>query len=86
MTNLIDVKNLTVRFSGERTVHAVNNVDLSLKLQQRRHDPRGNTAIEALTPYRDLKFGPIYELNLRVGGGARLQEAPRATHRIPPRC
>ncbi len=31
MTNLVDVKNLTVRFSGERTVHAVNNVDLMLK-------------------------------------------------------
>src|ERR1700754_3794150 len=31
MSNLIDVKNLTVRFSGERTVHAVNNIDLSLQ-------------------------------------------------------
>jgi peptide/nickel transport system ATP-binding protein len=31
MTDLVEVKNLTVRFSGERTVHAVNNIDLSLQ-------------------------------------------------------
>ena len=31
MTNIVDVRNLTVRFSGERTVHAVNTVDLALK-------------------------------------------------------
>jgi peptide/nickel transport system ATP-binding protein len=30
MTNLVEVKNLNVRFSGERTVHAVNDLSLSL--------------------------------------------------------
>ncbi|MFT4116088.1 ABC transporter ATP-binding protein [Bradyrhizobium sp.] len=30
MSNLIDVRNLKVRFEGERTVHAVNGVSLSL--------------------------------------------------------
>jgi len=31
MTGLIEVRNLNVRFSGERTVHAVNDVDLTLQ-------------------------------------------------------
>ncbi|QHQ34379.1 ABC transporter ATP-binding protein [Algicella marina] len=31
MSNLVEMKNLTVRFSGERTVHAVNDVSLDLK-------------------------------------------------------
>ncbi len=30
MSNLVDVRNLKVRFDGERTVHAVNGVSLSL--------------------------------------------------------
>ena len=30
MTNLVEVENLNVRFTGERTVHAVNGVSLSL--------------------------------------------------------
>lgn len=30
MTNLVEIHNLSVRFSGERTVHAVNDVSLSL--------------------------------------------------------
>ncbi|MGY3448523.1 ABC transporter ATP-binding protein [Bradyrhizobium sp. USDA 4353] len=30
MTNLVDISNLTIRFTGERTVHAVNDVSLSL--------------------------------------------------------
>lgn len=31
MTNLIDVRNLNVRFGGERTVYAVNDLSLSVK-------------------------------------------------------
>ena len=31
MTNAVDVRNLSVRFSGERTVHAVNDVSLTVK-------------------------------------------------------
>ena len=30
MTNLVEIKDLTIRFTGERTVHAVNDVSLSL--------------------------------------------------------
>ncbi|CCD97433.1 ABC transporter ATP-binding protein [Bradyrhizobium sp. STM 3809] len=30
MTNLVEISNLTIRFTGERTVHAVNDVSLSL--------------------------------------------------------
>jgi peptide/nickel transport system ATP-binding protein len=30
MTPLVEIKGLTIRFTGERTVHAVNDVDLSL--------------------------------------------------------
>jgi len=30
MTNLVEIKNLTIRFTGERSVHAVNDVSLSL--------------------------------------------------------
>ncbi|MGJ5095696.1 ABC transporter ATP-binding protein [Bradyrhizobium oligotrophicum] len=30
MTNLVEIDNLTIRFTGERTVHAVNDVSLSL--------------------------------------------------------
>lgn len=30
MTNLVEIKSLTIRFTGERTVHAVNDVSLSL--------------------------------------------------------
>ncbi|GLH80390.1 ABC transporter ATP-binding protein [Bradyrhizobium sp. SSBR45G] len=30
MTNLVEINNLTIRFTGERTVHAVNDVSLSL--------------------------------------------------------
>jgi peptide/nickel transport system ATP-binding protein len=30
MSNLVDVRNLKVRFTGERTVHAINDVSLSL--------------------------------------------------------
>ena len=30
MTNLVEIKDLTIRFTGERTVHAVNNVSLTL--------------------------------------------------------
>jgi peptide/nickel transport system ATP-binding protein len=30
MTGLVEVRNLRVRFSGERTVHAVNDIDLTL--------------------------------------------------------
>ncbi|MGJ5007900.1 ABC transporter ATP-binding protein [Bradyrhizobium oligotrophicum] len=30
MTNLVEIDNLTIRFTGERTVHAVNYVSLSL--------------------------------------------------------
>ena len=32
MTALLEFENLTVRFRGERTVHAIN--DLSLRLEQ----------------------------------------------------
>jgi peptide/nickel transport system ATP-binding protein len=31
MTNLVEVNNLNVRFSGDRTVHAVNDLSLSLR-------------------------------------------------------
>jgi len=30
MTTLVDVRDLNVRFSGERTVHAVNNLSFSV--------------------------------------------------------
>ena len=30
MTPLVDVKNLNIRFSGDRTVHAVNDLSLTL--------------------------------------------------------
>ena len=30
MTNLVDIRNLNIRFTGERTVHAVNDLSLSL--------------------------------------------------------
>ena len=30
MTTLVDVSNLNIRFSGERTVHAVNNLSFSV--------------------------------------------------------
>ena len=30
MTNLVEIRNLNIRFSGERTVHAVNDLSLSL--------------------------------------------------------
>ena len=30
MTNLVEISNLNIRFSGERTVHAVNDLSLSL--------------------------------------------------------
>ena len=30
MTALVDVRDLSIRFSGERTVHAVNNLSFSL--------------------------------------------------------
>src|SRR6187455_1411428 len=30
MTNLVEVRNLSIRFTGERTVHAVNDISLSL--------------------------------------------------------
>ncbi|NPU13313.1 ABC transporter ATP-binding protein [Bradyrhizobium sp. 83002] len=30
MTNIVEISNLTIRFTGERTVHAVNDVSLSL--------------------------------------------------------
>src|ERR1700728_4367897 len=30
MTRLVDIRGLNIRFSGERTVHAVNDVSLSL--------------------------------------------------------
>ena len=30
MTNLVEIDNLTIRFTGDRTVHAVNDVSLSL--------------------------------------------------------
>ena len=31
MTDLVEIRDLRVRFSGERTVHAINGVDLALK-------------------------------------------------------
>jgi hypothetical protein len=31
MTNLVEIKDLSIRFTGERTVHAVNGVRLSLR-------------------------------------------------------
>ncbi|SFR01497.1 ABC transporter ATP-binding protein [Poseidonocella sedimentorum] len=31
MTNLLDINNLTIRFNGKRTVHAINDVSLSMK-------------------------------------------------------
>jgi peptide/nickel transport system ATP-binding protein len=31
MTNLLDIQNLTIRFKGKRTVHAINDVSLSMK-------------------------------------------------------
>jgi peptide/nickel transport system ATP-binding protein len=31
MTPLVEIKGLTIRFTGERTVHAVNDVDLALR-------------------------------------------------------
>lgn len=31
MTNLLDIQNLTLRFKGKRTVHAINDVSLSMK-------------------------------------------------------
>jgi len=31
MTDLVDIKNLNIRFTGERTVHAVNDLTLSLR-------------------------------------------------------
>lgn len=31
MTNLVEVRNLKVKFTGDRTVHAINDVSLSLK-------------------------------------------------------
>src|SRR6476646_2738584 len=31
MTDLVDIKNLNIRFTGERTVHAVNDLSLSLR-------------------------------------------------------
>src|SRR3569623_3541487 len=30
MTDLVDIRNLTIRFTGERTVHAVNDLSLTL--------------------------------------------------------
>ena len=30
MTSLVDIRNLNIRFTGERTVHAVNDLSLSL--------------------------------------------------------
>src|SRR3982075_4032013 len=30
MTNLVEIRDLNIRFTGERTVHAVNNINLSL--------------------------------------------------------
>ena len=30
MTTLVDIRNLSIRFTGERTVHAVNDLSLSL--------------------------------------------------------
>ena len=30
MSNLVEIKNLNIRFSGERTVHAVNDLSLTL--------------------------------------------------------
>ncbi|WP_425101863.1 ABC transporter ATP-binding protein [Tropicibacter sp. S64] len=31
MTNLLDIRNLTVRFTGKRTVHAINDVSLTMQ-------------------------------------------------------
>ncbi|MEN3286267.1 MAG: peptide/nickel transport system ATP-binding protein, partial [Bradyrhizobium sp.] len=31
MTDIVEIKDLTIRFTGERTVHAVNDVSLSLR-------------------------------------------------------
>jgi len=31
MTDLLDIRNLTLRFKGKRTVHAINNVSLNMK-------------------------------------------------------
>ncbi len=30
MSNLVEIRNLNIRFTGERTVHAVNDISLSL--------------------------------------------------------
>src|SRR5215475_15745059 len=30
MTNLVEIRGLNIRFTGERTVHAVNDLDLTL--------------------------------------------------------
>ena len=30
MTNLVEIRNLNIRFTGERTVHAVTDLSLSL--------------------------------------------------------
>ena len=31
MTKLVDIRNLTLRFRGKRTVHAINDVSLALE-------------------------------------------------------
>ena len=30
MSNLVEIRDLNIRFTGERTVHAVNDISLSL--------------------------------------------------------
>ena len=30
MSNLVEIRDLSIRFTGERTVHAVNDITLSL--------------------------------------------------------
>ena len=31
MSNLVEIRDLNIRFTGERTVHAVNDISLSLE-------------------------------------------------------
>ena len=31
MSNLVEIRDLNIRFTGERTVHAVNDISLSLR-------------------------------------------------------
>ena len=68
--SLVDVSNLTVAFSGERTVHAVNGVDFSLnrgEVTARFVDAVFSRCDALATPTLPMAAAKIAETD--VGGG-----------------